>query len=346
MATDLTYTTGTLLRVLQSIERPVLHFRDRYFRSWHQETGKRIFFDRVSGKPRIAPYVHPRIEGKIVEQRGFQTDSFEPPYVKPKHELDPEQWLKRLPGEAFLGSMSPQQRRDLTVQMILREHEEMVSVREEVQIAEALRTGVVTVVGEGFNGEVNFQRDPDLTVVLTGTDRWSDSTQDGQVLAQIEEWALMVREASGGFIVDEVTMAPDAWQAFLARLTEDQKKMLFDSLRGSSSSVELGPTLPRKAQFKGQIGEFKFFTYDDVYQDEDGNEQHIMPSGSVVLTGAALEGTRCYAAIRDKGAQYQPLRIFPKVYEVQDPSVEYVLSQSAPLMVPFRVNASLGATVL
>ncbi|MHB1170010.1 MAG: major capsid protein [Longimicrobiales bacterium] len=341
---DLTYSTGALVRVVRNIEKPVLHFRDRYFPNFQFEEGEHIIFDVVNGMPRIAPFVHPKVPGKVMDFRPHSTKMFKPAYVKPKHELDPSRWLKRLPGEAILGSLSNQQRRDLTLRMILEEHEEMLSVREEAMCAEIMRTGKVTVEGEGFGTVIlDFQRDPALTIAKVGAARWSEAT--ATPMEDIEDAALVAREKSGGWVLTEVTMSPDAWKAALARFTDEQKKMLFDSRRGSTSTVELGPRKADKRQFQGQIGDYLFWTYQDTYTDLAGDPQDLMPSGTVIIAGAGLEGTRAYGAIQDPRAGFQAIRNFPKVWIEEDPPSEWVMSQSAPLMVPFRPNASVGMTV-
>ena len=71
-----------------------------------------------------------------------------------------------------------------------------------------------------------------------------------------------------------------------------------------------------------------------------------LPDGTVIITSPDLEGVRAYGAIKDEAAGYQALPFFPKSWVEHDPAVRYLLLQSAPLIVPYRVNASLCATVL
>ena len=54
--------------------------------------------------------------------------------------------------------------------------------------------------------------------------------------------------------------------------------------------------------------------------------------------GGAINGISCYGAIMDRRAQLQALSMFPKVWDEEDPSVTYSMTQSAPLMVPLRPN--------
>lgn len=342
---DLTYSTGGLVQVVENVTTPARHFLNRYFRLFQQSTDERIYFDARDGKRRIAPYVSPLVEGKIVEPAGFRTDSFAPPYLKPKTPINPNRQFTRRFGERFGGELSPQQRRDAAVVDALRDHREMIEMREEQQAAEALRTGKITVAGKGYETMViDFGRDPQLTVALAGAALWSAGT--ATPLSDIEGWSLLTKNVSNGAVLTEVTMAPDAWGAFKDRLSDVDRQILFNSLRGSDAEVEMGPRAPEQSQYMGRIGSFLFFVYSDGYVDENGDVQDVMPSGTVVMTGSALLGTRAYAAIRDPRAGFRALPRFPKVWIGEDPPMEWAMTQSAPLMVPYRPNASFSATVL
>jgi hypothetical protein len=111
------------------------------------------------------------------------------------------------------------------------------------------------------------------------------------------------------------------------------------------------PSLDQSAQqgkglrFMGTIDDFNIFTYADWYVDDNGTEQPMLPSGTVIMCGE-VEGVRAYGAIRDEKAGYQALPFFSKSWVEEDPAVRYLLLQSAPLVVPYRVDATFCATVL
>ena len=58
-----------------------------------------------------------------------------------------------------------------------------------------------------------------------------------------------------------------------------------------------------------------------------------------------IEGVRHYGAIKDEKAGFQALDYFQKSWTVEDPAARILLLQSAPLVVPYRVNACLAAKV-
>lgn len=66
----------------------------------------------------------------------------------------------------------------------------------------------------------------------------------------------------------------------------------------------------------------------------------------ILCSPQQLLGYQAFGAIRDEAAGYQAMSFFPKSWVEQDPAVRYLMLQSAPLVVPYRPNASLAATVL
>jgi hypothetical protein len=68
-----------------------------------------------------------------------------------------------------------------------------------------------------------------------------------------------------------------------------------------------------------------------------------MPDNTVIGVGA-VGGVRAYGAILDF-EQFNAVEVFWKTWRENDPSVEYLMCQSAPILVPTRINASMRATV-
>jgi hypothetical protein len=340
-----TYDSVELLGMIESLENdPITLFRDRYFGTEQTFESEEVHFDVVDKSRRLAPFVSPLVKGKVVEKEGFSTKYFRPAYVKPKTPINPTDALKRIAGESLTGSLSLAQRRDAHVVKALQTHIEMLDMREEVMASEILRTGKVTIAGEGFPTQViDFGRHAHLTVTLTNNNRWNVNHADATPLADLRAWALLVRQKSN-VVVSDVILEPNAFAALLDRISAAEKALLFDSLRGSQSRVELGPRLAQKVRYEGRLGEFDFWTYSDTYTDAAGAEQQVMPTGSVVLTGAAVEGVRAYGAILDVDAMVAT-RVWPKMWKEEDPSRLWVMTQSAPLLTPLRPNASFGAKV-
>lgn len=337
------FSTGVLTGIVRNLDQPMSFLLDTGFPMEQTETSEEIHFDVEASGRRITPFVSPIRAGKVVENQGYTTKTFKPAYAKDKRHFKPSDPLKRAIGEQIGGTLSPQERRDANLREAIRNQLAMLTRLEESMAAEVLRTGKVTVAGDGFpTTQVDFGRAGGLTVTLTSNDRWNIDHADSDPIDDLEDWADLIQTNNGG-VARIVVMDPDAWSAFRAKA---RVETLLDTRRGSASVAELGPQLATKARFKGMIGDFEIWVYNDSYVNTAGSTVKFLPSGTVVMYGPDLEGVRAYAAIQDEAAGYMAQRFFIKSWLEEDPAIRWLLLQSAPLVVPYRPNASLGATVL
>ncbi|PKR50774.1 major capsid protein [Thalassospira marina] len=336
------YSTIELLGVLRRFEAPDMFILDRYFPGFVTSTKSEIAMDKIIKGKKLAPFVLPTAKAKAGIREGFSTMTFAPATLKPMDVVDPEILVKRMAGEAIgAGSLDPAARRDAIIGEILLDHRDRISRRMLWMAWQALRTGKVIVEGPEYpSTTVDYNRDPLLTKALLAAAKWSN--EDADIIGDLEDWAADIQDKSGAVVTD-VFMSPTVWKyvrknpAILAVL---------DNRRATSSVVELGPASSKVVRQVGQIGDFTFYVYAETYEDDDGNTVPYIGTNEVVMTGPAIEGTKAYGAILDKGAGYQPMEIYPAMIEEQNPSVESVLTQSRPLIVPGNINASLSATVL
>lgn len=333
------FSPAVLARVVAELPAPSFFFLNSFFRDVQTETTEEIHFDVENGRRRLAPFVSPLVAGKVVRSKGFTTKVFAPAYVKPKGVFDANRPFKRAMGERIGGSMSPSQRMELAVATDLMDHITQIDRRQEVMAVEALRTGKVVVVGEDYpEVEVDFGRAANLTKALLTTARWGESGVSA--LNDLREWSLEVTEAGGG-AADVVVMDAKAFRLFAA---DAEVQTLLNRFRGSDKLV---PTVVGEGgKYMGNVGEFDIWVHAGWYEDPTtGLNTPFMPDYTVILTSADLEGTRCFGAIKDEKAGFQAMPYFTKSWVEEDPSARMLLTQSAPLPVPYRVNASMSATV-
>lgn len=333
--------THTLLEVQRRLNPMATYFLDTFFGREVTFDTKHIDFDVVDEERRIAPFVSPMAQGRVMRDQGYMTRRFEPAYLKPKHVVDPTKPLERMPGESYGGSMSAEARFNAHVANNIRIERDMITRRWELMAAQAVIDGQVIVEGEDYPTQVvDFGRDPSLTI--TAATPWNTNA-DVDIVADIDDWVARVNDLSGR-VVTKIHMSNDVWPVF--RKNNGVKELL-ETRRGSNSEMETGPGTGLPIQFKGTLGaNLSVYTYSESYEDNDGNKQPVMPAGTVVLTCEDISGVRAFGAIMDARAGYRALPIFPKMYEQDDPSVIYTLSQSAPLMIPKVPNATAKATVL
>jgi hypothetical protein len=340
-----TYDTHTLIGVIQTLFPPSSYWLDNFFPTVQTFEQEFIDFDLVKGTRRMAPFVAPTVSGKPIMALGYQTKRFKPAYIKPKDIIDPNRIIKRRAGEAFMGSLSLGQRRDAVVADTLQEFKNQIYRRWEWMACQAIVNGSVTVVGDDYPSTfVDFGRSAGQTVTLSGTNLWTDQTNSNPI-QDIENWALQTQTLSG-VPLTRITMGTTAFRAYR---THPKVIAQLNTLQRGTIDVVLTTALKGEiAQFVGYVGSgsIEIWVYNDIYEDNTGAAVAFLDPTKVVLTSAQIGGVRCFGAILDAKAGYTPIDIFVKSWENEDPSVEYLLAQSAPLMVPTRPDASLVAKVV
>jgi hypothetical protein len=328
-----------LNRVVSELPAPAPFILNSFFRNIQTETSEEIHFDVDSSRRRLAPFVAPIVAGKVVLDKGYTTKTFTPAYIKDKRVFDANRPFKRAIGERIGGNLDPMQRLQLALANNLMDQTDMLTRRQEVMAVEALRTGAVTVVGDLYPTQtVNFGRHADLTVTLAGATLWGAAGVEP--LDDVQTWSMKVTEKSGS-TADTLVMDVEAWKLFSASA---KVQKLLDRFRGADQLV---PTVTGEGgRYMGNIGTFDIWVYAGWYEHPDTLAlTPYLPARTVLVLGADVEGTRAYGAIKDEAAGFQAMPYFAKSWVEQDPAVRYLMLQSAPLTVPYRVNASLGATV-
>jgi hypothetical protein len=343
MPTNL-FTTRQLIQALGAMDRPTAALRDRFFKQRHFSTTEEIAFDKLKRRRKMAPYVSPHVPGVARELRGRQVQTFTAPYLKPKAAIKPDVALVRAHGEDFGAPLTPEQRYNETVVQTLQDQNDEITRREEAQCFEVLTSGQVVVSGDKADAQtVDYARDAALTTTLSGGSRWGETGVD--IRANLRAWSTTVAQKSGG-TVTQVIMGAAASEI----LTGDADiKDILDNRRQATGQMELGPQNvgadDNPMVYLGSLGQFDFHIYNGSYDDEDGNNaMYLDENGVILIAPNAFQGMMAYGAIQDRKA-LQSLSRFPKMWEQDDPSVEFLMTQAAPLAVPSDINATMYVEV-
>lgn len=335
------YSTTALNRTVLDLKRSPAFLLGLFFGSIETSDTEDIKFDVENGKPRISPFVSPLKEGKLVESLGYTTNSFSPAYVKDKRVHNPNKAFKRAMGETIGGSQTPVNRMQAAMVRDLADQQAMLTRRKELMAAEVLRTGSCTITGEDYpTVVVNFGRDAALTKALDSSTEWGAAGVSP--IKDLENWSLLVFDKSGAAPTDCV-MDVAAWQLLRDDATFDK---LVDKRRLSDvDTIRYTAMIAAGGVYQGRIGDLKIWLFNGQYIDDAGTSQKFLPEGTVILGSAQIEGVQHHGAIRDVEALFSQ-ESYTKSWVVQDPSVRILLMQSAPLVVPYRPNASFCATVV
>lgn len=338
------YGTTELIEVQQRLADLPDGFFRRLFPRVITSDREEIMFEKADiDNRKLAPFVAPNVQGRVMRGQGYSAQSVRVAYVKPKHIVDPTKAVARMMGEPLLGGRTMAQRFDAHVVNNMRLEREAIERRWDWMGCKAAVDGMVTIQGDDYPlRTIDFNRNANLTVQLLTTARWS---QTGTA-TPLDDLADLVDTSFplGNAPITDLVFGTTAWRNFVKN--QAVKDLLSTLNRGSSSTFATVPLI-QNANYQpmgfieSPAGRFNMWRYSNWYSDVDslGNltVQQFLDPTVVFGYGPAMDGTAMFGAIMDADANFSAeIEIFPKMWKNQDPSVVYTLSQSAPLMVPLN----------
>jgi hypothetical protein len=345
----LIYDTIELVAVVSNLKTPSSFLLDMFFPQTITSDTEFVAIDVDVGKRRMSPFVSPLVEGRLVEQRRIQTNVFKPPYIKDKRAPDLRRPVRRMIGERIGGTMTGEEREMANLAFEMNDQIEMLTRRLEWMAASALTTGTVTVAGDGFPTQlIDFGRDPTLTLALAGTAQWTNAnvvTSTGgpgtaSPVGMIETWQHNILKKSGALVTD-IIFTTSAWTGFMADPLL-KGAIYYPRLGDAGNNIDPGSRIAPGAAYKGHWGQYDLWLYNEWAVDENNFEKPLIPDGMVVLAGQAMQGIRAFAQIIDPDFNYESMPYAPKVWTNKDPAQRFIMMQSAPVVIPSRVNAAMA----
>lgn len=322
-------------------------FRSKFF-SGAPEThnSDKIDIDVFKGQRRVAVYTRASAKAIPVGRRGFETQNLSLPYIKHSRSLEAAMALLRQPGETIYTNKTPAQRAQEQLVKDLFEIEEMIQRAEELQAAQAILHGLITIKGlvgeETIDAEIDLQRDTDLEFTLGAGETWDDYEVD--ISSQLREWARLIFSKSG-YTPNMLIGGVEALDAFFQNAGVNAR---LDNRRfngGSLDTTDSTSPFPGARSY-GQFDGFSIWEYNELYVDPADNvEKALVPSKSIALVSPGMKTKAHYGAIKDFGAMI-PMKRFVKSIEIQDPSTKELIVQTSPAMINHTPDATALIQVL
>lgn len=334
--------TNTLIQVVPNLKRAQKFLLDKFFPNVAMPDTEYVSIDVDVGKRRMSPFVSPMVQGKLVEQRRYQTNIIKPAYIKDKRAPDLQKPIRRQIGERIGGELSGAERMQANIMFEMEDQIDMLDRRLEWMAVQAMLNARVTIAGDGYEPvEIDFGRSSDLSIALSGANKWDQPNVSPST--SIEDWGTRVLKASGA-VCSDIIFTPKAWQYFLR--DEVVKNAIWYPGSGVGNTINIGPEIQTGAIYKGRWGQYDLWIYNDWYVDENDVEKPFLPDGAVLMSGAQMMGTRAFGQILDPKFSYASLPYAPKLWIEEDPAQVYLMMQSSPVVIPSQVNACLAATVV
>lgn len=326
------FATYTMLEMLtlRTIPREFMR-RTFWWRENNLESTKQFLVDIEKWGRGVATFVHPRREGKLVEDSAFETRMLEAPYIKEKTLTTAGEVMMRSAGENVWSRnpMSPMEKAAKKLGQDLAKLDDRFIRREELMCCEVLFYGQVTAVGDGIDAIYDFQMEDSHKIPLSGTDAWSDLEESNPMMDIWDAQQIILRD--GGTSPTCCVMGIDAAKNFLSNKTVIEQ---LDTRRITLGQID-PVQLPSGATYLGRhnLAGVDIYCYNEWYTDESGTPTAMVPPKRVSLGSPQAHLDFYYGPIEDleaiEGGVFAVER-YPDSW-VQKEIGRWLRLQSAPL---------------
>lgn len=334
------YDTRTMMAALNLMVPTYTFLRDTFFSNTETFVTEAIDVDVKKGKRKMAPFVAPRIGGVVMDRQGFTTKTLKTPKIAPERVITVDDIRNRSMGEGIYSAKTPEERARELLANDLIELDDYITRREEWMCREILLNGKMTLVGEGFEQEVDFGLTNKET--LAGTALWTNP--DSDPISDLKRWRLAVIQKTGK-APDIVVMASDVVEVFMKH---PLVKELFDISRINIGMLE--PSIQSPAiTFVGRLPIIgaEIYSYDEWYLTDNSTEEAMIPAGHVILASRNMN-KRLYGAVTQienkEFVTIEGMRV-PKSWTDDQNEVKKLRITSRPLPVPDDVDGWYVAIV-
>lgn len=340
------YDTHTLLMAVQQIRPMSTFLRDRYFPT-NDATDVFATTDVLAefrdGSKKLAPFVAPRKGGVTVLRKGYTMERYTPPTIAPRRLLTIDDLKKRGFGEALYSQMTPEQRQQILILRDAQELGDMISNREEAMAAETMLTNgcimkhIADDANKGDEMEIRFFEGESNPAAYTGAN-WSDP--DADIISDMDAMARML--TSRGLPATELVVSPDVGDYIL---NNNGIQKLLDLKNFNIGTVDpvvlpVGASRLASLNIKGRM--IDVISYEESYEDDNGEDVQYFPEGSAVMTapgaGRTLYGAVSQVEQADGEVHTYTGKRVPKYISDANGNTRTITVTSSPLMIPNNKN--------
>lgn len=342
------YSTRTMMTAIEKMMPVRSFFKDTFFNRTETCLTEDVDVDYKKGKRKMAPFVAPRVGGKVMDRQGFRTQSYKTPRIAPVRVLSKDDISTRLMGENVYSKTTPEERAAQILGKDLAELDEYISRREEWMCREIITTGKVTMKGyidDTTTNTIDEVVDYGFTNKETLIDAAKWDTATAEIYADLKRWRLAVIKSSGR-APNVCIMASDVADKFI---NNAKIQSLFD--KKNIIVGDINPIIKDDAvTFIGKITALglEIYSYDEWFLDDDGVEQPMMPAKTVILARTDM-AKRIYGAVTQMDESGEFITIegerVPKKWSDPENEVKKIKVTSRPLPVPEDIDDWYVATV-
>lgn len=299
MVTD----TYKLINAVKKMYPVVQFFKNRYFPDGKVYYSEKALVETKKKGRAVAPFVIPVVGGIAVESEGYRAMEIEAPYIAPKKVITAAGLEKKAFGESPESGRTPAQRENELEAEYMDDLRKSVLRRHELMCAELLLTGKVLMkhyangddAAKGINYDLKYLQFYDKEFKNRYT--IDGDFRNMSASLKIQEFYKMASELrKRGIRATDIVMASDVSMELMSR---DDFLKFYDIAKVDFGDIKQ-TELPEGVVCNGRINingvVMTMFTYDEAYEDLDGQEKPFIPAGTILFLQPGM-GETVYAQV-------------------------------------------------
>lgn len=331
------YTTREMMEAMDQTPAVRTFLQKTFFPGEETHISEKVEFDVRKGKRVMAPLVSPRIGGKVITRQGWHTNQFTTPKIAPERPLTVDDITQRAIGENIYSQRTPEEREDELLAKDITDLEEAIARRKEWMCRQVLFDGKIDVVDEDDGIDIQIDFGFNNITVLGADEVWSLATVNPLVILRAIRKKII---KATGKAPDIAIFASDVVEDFITNPFVEKAMNLLNMKNVVIEPRVVDPALT----FYGRISELDLdiYTYDEWFLNDDGDDEAMIPEGTVLMGHSDGEGQFEYGSVtqmEDKKFVTYEGKLVPKQYADEKNEVKMLRLTSRPLPRPFDVDS-------
>lgn len=271
---------------------PKMFLENAFFPSVESHLTRTIDFETIDATDRLAVYVNPTEQSRLVEMGGTEVKQVTLATTKEHnfHTTEDLALMKGFGGSVYGGTTADiQAYRNAVIARGIAVNVDRIRRRREWAAAQALTKGQIEYAGDSLHFLLKFGFTSDQLVKLSGAAKWDGATPNILTTARKYRRDISKRSGSGASIC---VLGTESAELFL---NDETVLKRLDNQNYRIGALDLTKDTAEGATMLGTIGGITYYEYAQTYTDAEGNTQEMFP------VNMALFGTRSPHLRRHRG---------------------------------------------
>jgi hypothetical protein len=346
--------TVKLINAIKKMYPVSQFFKNRYFPDGKVYYSEKALIETKKGNRKVAPFVIPVVGGIVMDSEGYMAEQVDAPFIAPKMPITAEELARKAFGESPESGRTPAQRENEIQAEHMDDLRRAILRRHELMCTEIVTSGKILMKHYANANDAANDTHPKTQILqfyrnefknkYRFTKAWGDMTASEKI-QEFYKIASVLKKR--GVRATDIVMTGDV---SMDLMTDKDFLDFYDKLHVNTGVVDQ-KELPDGVTCNGNINVngiiFTLFTYDEVYEDLDGQIKEMLPKGTIAFLHPGM-GTTAYAQVtfvKNGGFVSYAEKIVPRTVINENDNMMEVQMFSRPIPYPLDWDGWLVANI-